>query len=124
MMHVGSRYTVGRRSKVRSHEGIVATTLNVADRGQEFSLFLSLLSFPFSLSAMAKKSHHFCGIQQYADELMDLAEGRPAFAGRGKKPSNKEVLAEIASFERCKKARQGSFFSQANSTANKSCSCG
>ena len=88
-MRIGSRYKVGRRLKVRSREGIVATTLNMANRGLEVSLFLSSLSFPFSLSAMAKKSHHFRGIRQYADDLMDLAEGRPAFAGRGKKPSNK-----------------------------------
>ena len=33
-------------------------------------------------------------------------------------------MAEIASIERCKKARQGSFFSQGNSTTIKSCSCG
>ena len=66
---------------------------------------------------MSRKSHHFHGISQYADQLMDLADGRPAFSGRGQKPSNKEVLAAIASINKC---RQGSFFN----TANKPCSCG
>ena len=49
---------------------------------------------------------------------MDLAEGQPAFTGRGQKPSNKEVLAAIASIKKC---RQGSFFKP---SANKPCSCG
>ena len=38
--------------------------------------------------------------------------------GRGQKPSNKEVLAAIASIKKC---RQGSFFKP---SANKPCSCG
>ena len=62
-------------------------------------------------------SHHFRGIRQYAEQLMDLAEGRPAFTGRGQKPSNKEVLAAIASIKKC---RRGSFFDKPSS----SCSCG
>ena len=49
---------------------------------------------------------------------MDLAEGQPIFTGREKKPSNKEVLAAIASINKC---RQGSFFS---TSTDKSCSCG
>ena len=50
---------------------------------------------------MAKKSHHFKGLQQYEDKLMDLAEGKPAFSGRGQKPSNKQVIAAIASIKKC-----------------------
>ena len=68
-------------------------------------------------SAMSK-SHHFRGIGQYAEQLMDLAEGRPAFAGRGQNPSNKVVLAAIASIKKC---RQGSFF---NPAEKRPCSCG
>ena len=49
---------------------------------------------------------------------MDLAEGQPTFAGRGQKPSNKQVLAAIASIKQC---RQGSFF---NPAGKKPCSCG
>ena len=64
------------------------------------------------------RSHHFRGIAHYAEQLMDLAEGQPIFTGRGKKPSNKEVLAAIVSIDKC---RQGSFFS---TSADKSCSCG
>ena len=56
------------------------------------------------------QSHHFRGIDQYAEQLMDLAEGWPAFTGRGQKPSNKHVLAAIASIKKC---RQGSFFHEA-----------
>ena len=58
-------------------------------------------------SAEMSRFHHFRGIGQYAEELMDLAEGRRMFTGRGHKPSNKEVLAAIASIKKC---RQGSFF--------------
>ncbi len=50
--------------------------------------------------------HRFRGIEQYAQQFMDLAEGKPVFTGRGKKPSNKAVLAAIASIEKCK---HGSF---------------
>ena len=49
---------------------------------------------------------------------MDLAEGWPAFAGRGQKPSNKAVLTAIASIKKC---RQGSFF---NPGEKRPCSCG
>ena len=48
---------------------------------------------------------------------MDFAEGRPVFSGRGQKPSNKEVLAAIASIKKC---RQGAFFK----FADKPCTCG
>ena len=64
------------------------------------------------------KTHHFRGIAQYAEQLMDLAEGRPAFAGRGQKPSNKAVLEAIASIEKCK---QRSFF---NLGEKRLCYCG
>ena len=64
------------------------------------------------------RAHHYRGIGQYAEQLMDLAEGRPVFAGRGQKPSNKEVLAAIAAISKC---RQGSFFT---SSAGKPCTCG
>ena len=64
------------------------------------------------------RSHHFRGVDQYAEQLMDLAEGRPAFTGRGQKPSNKHVLAAIASIKKC---RQGSFFQPSMS---RPCSCG
>ena len=59
---------------------------------------------------MAKKSHHFRGIAQYTDKLMDLAEGQPVSQGRGQKPSNKEVHKAIADIEKCQKERaHGSF---------------
>ena len=64
---------------------------------------------------MAKISHHFRGLKSCEDRLMDLAEGQSPFAGRGQKPTNKEVVAAIASIKKC---QQGSFF------ASKSCSCG
>ena len=64
------------------------------------------------------RAHHYRGIGQYAEQLMDLAEGRPVFTGRGQKPSNKEVLAAIAAISKC---RQGSFFT---SSAGKPCMCG
>ena len=56
---------------------------------------------------MSSRSHNFLGIGQYAEQIMDLAEGKPAFTARGEKPSNKTVLAEIASINKCK---QGHFF--------------
>ena len=52
---------------------------------------------------MSNKSHHFRGVGRYAEQLMDLAEGRPAFTGRGQKPSNKEVLAAIAAIKKCQR---------------------
>ena len=64
------------------------------------------------------RSHHYRGIGEYAEQLMDLAEGRSVFIGRGQKPSNKQVLAAIASIKKC---RQGSFFKP---SADKPCSCG
>jgi hypothetical protein len=63
-----------------------------------------------------KKSHHFLGLKHYQDRLMDLAEGKPVFSGRGQKPSSKDVVAAIASIKKCKK---GSFFG-----ASAACSCG
>ena len=55
---------------------------------------------------------------------MDLAEGRPAFTGRGQKPSNSEVLAAIAAIKKCQQARQkGSFFSS-DKQKEQPCSCG
>ena len=70
------------------------------------------------LACEMSRSHHFRGIGQYAEQLMDFAEGQPMFSGRGQKPSNKEVLAAIASIKKC---RQGSFFKP---SAEKPCSCG
>ena len=64
------------------------------------------------------RSHHFRGVHQYAEQLMDLAEGRPAFTGRGQKPSNKHLLVAIASIKKC---RQGSFFQP---SVSRPCSCG
>ena len=58
---------------------------------------------------MSSRSHHFHGIGQYPEQIMDLAEGELAFTGRGKKPSNKTVLAEIASINKQVQAR--AFFS-------------
>ena len=59
----------------------------------------------------SQSSHHFRGFGQYADQLMDYAEGRPVFKGRGKKPSNKTVLDAIASIDKCQEVHQkGSFF--------------
>ena len=63
-----------------------------------------------------KRTHHFQGVSQYAQQLMDLTEGRPAFSGRGQKPHNKEVVKEITFIMACKK---GSFFDK-----NRPCSCG
>ena len=63
-----------------------------------------------------KRTHHFQGVSQYAQQLMDLAEGQPAFSGRGQKPHNKEVVKEITSIMACKK---GSFFDK-----SRPCSCG
>ena len=47
---------------------------------------------------------------------MDLAEGRPAFTGRGQKPSSKEVVEAIAAIKKCQKDY---FFRK-----SKPCSCG
>ena len=66
-------------------------------------------------------SHHFRGIGHYADQLMDYAEGRPVFKGRGKKPSNKAVLDAIASIEKCQELHQKSSFFQRKQLQ---CTCG
>ena len=50
---------------------------------------------------------------------MDITEDRPAFTGRGQKPSNKEVLKAIASIKKC---RQRSFFKP--SEVSRQCYCG
>ena len=49
------------------------------------------------------KSHHFQGVRRYDEQLMDLAEGRPAFTGRGQKQSNKGVVAAIAAIKKCQR---------------------
>ncbi len=59
-------------------------------------------------------SHHFVGLKQYAEHL-------PVFKGRGEKPSNKEVLKEIAKINNCK---QASFFELSSAAARRPCSCG
>ena len=69
---------------------------------------------------MSSRSHNFLGVGQYAEQIMDLAEGKPAFTGRGKKPSNKTVLAEIASINKQVQAR--AFFPSSGSKPP--CSCG
>ena len=74
--------------------------------------------FQFFLCTEMSRSHHFQGLDHYADRLMDLAEGRPVFTGKGQKPSNKEVLSAIDAIHKC---RQGSFFSRKEERA---CSCG
>ena len=61
----------------------------------------------FKQEESMSRSHHFRGVGQYSEQLMDLAEGKPVFAGRGQKPSNKEVLVVIAAIKRC---QRGSFF--------------
>ena len=55
------------------------------------------------------KSHHFRGIDQYSQQLMDLAEGKQVFTGRGQKPSNRQVLDEIASVKACNVKRRVDF---------------
>ena len=77
-------------------------------------LSVSISGSPLDMS----KSHHFRGVGQYAEQLMDLAEGRPAFSGRGQKPSNHNVLTAIAAIKKC---RQGAFFQP---SANRPCACG
>lgn len=78
----------------------------------EVLLSLSTPGMSFNMS----KSHHFGGIG-HAEQLMDLAEGRPAFTGRGQKPF-KQVLAAIVAIKKC---RQGSFLTP---SVSKPCSCG
>lgn len=67
---------------------------------------------------MSSRLRHFRGIGQYAKQLMDFAEGRPMFTGRGQKLFNKEVLTAIIAIMKC---RQGSFFTP---SASKPCLCG
>ncbi len=50
---------------------------------------------------MAKSSHHFSGIGWYAEKLIDFAEGKPVFTGRGEKPSNKVVISAMAEIKKC-----------------------
>ena len=85
------------------------------------AVLICLLLLLVCCEEMAKKSHHFKGLQQYEDKLMDLAEGKPAFSGRGQKPSNKQVIAAIASIKKC---QQGSFFTSSSSSKPCSCTCG
>ncbi len=64
----------------------------------------------YSISSMAqKRTHHFRGLSQYSEQLMDLAEGRRVFEGRGQQPRNKDVLKQIAAIKACKK---GSFLAR------------
>ncbi len=71
----------------------------------------------YSISSMAqKRTHHFRGLSQYSEQLMDLAEGGRVFEGRGQQPRNKDVLKQIAAIKACKK---GSFFGK-----DKPCTCG
>ncbi len=63
-----------------------------------------------------KRTHHFRGLSQYSEQLMDLAEGGRVFEGRGQQPRNKDVLKQIAAIKACKK---GSFFGK-----DKPCTCG
>ena len=55
------------------------------------------------------KSHHFCGLDQYSQQLMDLAEGKQVFTGRWQKLSNRQVLDEIASVKACNVKRRVDF---------------
>ncbi len=69
----------------------------------------------YSISSMAqKRTHHFRGLSQYSEQLMDLAEGGRVFEGRGQQPRNKDVLKQIAAIKACKK---GSFFGKETSPA-------
>ena len=70
------------------------------------------------------KSHHFRGIDQYSQQLMDLAEGKQVFTGRGHKPSNRQVLDEIASVKACNVKRRVDFFAPSSSTSTRPCTCG
>ena len=65
-----------------------------------------------------KTTHHYQGLKAYEGQLMDLAEGKPVFCGRGQKPSNKQVLQAIEAIKKC---QRGHFFAISNSS---SCECG
>ena len=113
------RSVLGRRSAVILGLRSEVDTLGLRSRVNRKSAASFCLLF--CLQEMAKKSHHFQGLKQYEDKLMDLAEGKPAFCGRGQKPSNKQVIAAIANIKRC---QQGSFFTSSASSKQCSCSCG
>lgn len=49
--------------------------------GLDGALFKSEKKAKRNTRKMSKKSHHFRGIERYAEQLMDLAEGRPVFSG-------------------------------------------
>ena len=77
-----------------------------------FSIKVLMKQLSLYSPSIMSKSHHFRGIGQYSEQLMDRAVGWPVFAGRGQKPSNKAVFAATAS---------GSFCSPAE---RRLCSCG
>ena len=56
----------------------------------------------FTLSLAGTMSHHFRGVQHYADKLMDYADGRAVFRGRGQRPSNKDVLKQMSAIDKCR----------------------
>ena len=74
----------------------------------------------FILSLAGTMSHHFRGVQHYADKLMDYADGRAVFRGRGQRPSNKDVLKQMSAIDKC---RQRSYFKPATER-ERDCSCG
>ena len=74
----------------------------------------------FTLSLAGTMSHHFRGVQHYADKLMDYADGRAVFRGRGQRPSNKDVLKQMSAIDKC---RQRSYFKPATER-ERNCSCG
>ena len=74
----------------------------------------------FALSLAGTMSHHFRGVQHYADKLMDYADGRAVFRGRGQRPSNKDVLKQMSAIDKC---RQRSYFKPATER-ERDCSCG
>ena len=62
--------------------------------GVQYLLILNQSADRAAVSLLAlcnTNSHYFHSFGQYAEQLMDLAERRPMFAGRGQKPLNKEV---------------------------------
>ena len=74
----------------------------------------------FTLSLAGTMSHHFRGVQHYADQLMDYADGRAVFRGRGQRPSNKDELKQMSAIDKC---RQRSYFKPATER-ERDCSCG
>ncbi len=66
------------------------------------SFLLSVPDSDNSISSIAqKRTHHFRGLSQYSEQLMDLAEGHRVFEGRGQQPRNKDVLKQIAAIKAC-----------------------